>query len=134
MPMVERVIFEVIQDGLDWFKADPKRFERFLVDYCELSAAEAEKAKIYFAGDTGYSDLFKELGQRVAEGNYEDPTFTVDLLVKDIKLAVQMAKDNSAPPVLARTVELINEMSQAQGQGDKDTAIMWTSYRGLWNG
>ena len=80
------------------------------------------------------SNLFKELGQRVAEENYDDPTFTVDLLIKDIKLAVQMAKVNNAPPVLARTVELINEMSQAQGQGDKDTSIMWTSYRGLWNG
>ena len=80
------------------------------------------------------SNLFKELGQRVAEENYEDPTFTVDLLVKDIKLAVQMAKANNAPPVLARTVELINEMSQCQGLGNKDTSIMWTSYRGLWNG
>ena len=80
------------------------------------------------------SNLFKELGKRVAEDNYEDPTFTVDLLVKDIKLAVQMAKENNAPPVLGRTVELINEVSQAQGLGNKDTSIMWTSYRGIWNG
>lgn len=80
------------------------------------------------------SNLFKELGQRVAEEKYGDPTFTVDLLVKDIKLAVQMARANNAPPVLARTVELINEVAQAQGQGDKDTSIMWTSYRRLWNG
>ncbi len=80
------------------------------------------------------SNLFKELGRRVAEENYDDPTFTVDLLVKDIKLAVQMAKANNAPPVLARAVELINEMSQCQGMGKKDTSVMWTSYRGLWNG
>jgi len=79
------------------------------------------------------SNLFKELGQRVADDNYEDPTFTVDLLVKDIKLGVQMAKENNAPPVLARTVELINEVSQAQGLGTKDTSIMWKSYRGMWN-
>jgi 3-hydroxyisobutyrate dehydrogenase/2-hydroxy-3-oxopropionate reductase len=80
------------------------------------------------------SNLFKELGKRVAEGNYEDPTFTVDLLVKDIKLAVQMAKENNAPPLLARTIELINEVSQVQGLGNKDTSIMWTSYRGIWSG
>jgi 3-hydroxyisobutyrate dehydrogenase/2-hydroxy-3-oxopropionate reductase len=80
------------------------------------------------------SNLFKELGKRVAEDNYEDPTFTVDLLVKDIKLAVQMAKDNNAPPVLSRTVELINEVSQTQGLGNKDTSIMWTIYRGMWDG
>lgn len=80
------------------------------------------------------SNLFKELGKRVAEGNYEDPTFTVDLLVKDIKLAVQMAKENNAPPLLARTIEFINEVSQVQGLGNKDTSIMWTSYRGIWSG
>lgn len=78
------------------------------------------------------SNLFKELGKRVAEGNYEDATFTVDLLVKDIKLAVQMAQENNAPPLLARTIEFINEMSQVQGLGTKDTSIMWTSYRGIW--
>ncbi len=80
------------------------------------------------------SNLFKELGKRVAEGNYEDTTFTVDLLVKDIKLAVRMAKENNAPPLLARTIELINEVSQVQGLGNKDTSIMWTSYRGIWSG
>jgi 3-hydroxyisobutyrate dehydrogenase len=78
------------------------------------------------------SNLFKELGGRVAEENYEDPTFTVDLLVKDIKLAVQMATENNAPPILGRTVELINEISQAQGLGNKDTAVMWKSYHGIW--
>ncbi len=80
------------------------------------------------------SNLFKELGARIAEGNYDEPTFTVALLVKDIKLAVQMAKDNHAPPLLARTVEFINEVSQVQGLGNKDTSIMWTSYRGIWAG
>ena len=80
------------------------------------------------------SNLFKELGKRVADDNYEDPTFTVDLLVKDIKLAVRMAKENNAPPLLARTIEFINEVSQVQGLGNKDTSIMWTSYRGIWTG
>lgn len=80
------------------------------------------------------SNLFKELGRRIAGANYKDPTFTVDLLVKDIKLAVQMAKENHAPPILARSVEIINEISQAQGLGDQDTAMMWKSYRRIWAG
>jgi 3-hydroxyisobutyrate dehydrogenase/2-hydroxy-3-oxopropionate reductase len=80
------------------------------------------------------SNLFKELGKRISEENYVDATFTVDLLVKDIKLGVQMAKEMKAPPILGRTVELINEISQAQGLGDKDTSIMWTSYKRLWEG
>ena len=80
------------------------------------------------------SNLFKELGKRVAEDDYEDPTFTVDLLIKDIKLAVRMARSRNAPPLLARTVDYINEVAQAQGLGNKDTSIMWTSYRRIWSG
>ena len=80
------------------------------------------------------SNLFKELGSRIADENYENATFTVDLLVKDIKLAVQMATENHAPPLLARTIEFVNEISQVHGLGKKDTSVMWTSYRGIWSG
>ena len=80
------------------------------------------------------SNLFRELGGRIAADNYEDPTFTVDLLVKDVKLGINMAKDNRTPPVLGRTVELINEISQAQGLGNKDTSIMWKAYKNIWKG
>jgi 3-hydroxyisobutyrate dehydrogenase len=78
------------------------------------------------------SNLFKEIGRRVSTEDYTEPTFTVDLLVKDVKLAVQMAKETNAPPILARTVELINELAQAQGLGKADTAIMWKSLQKLW--
>ncbi len=78
------------------------------------------------------SNLFKELGRRIADENYDDATFTVDLLIKDVMLGVQMAKEHKAPPILARTVEFINEMARAQGLGDKDTSIMWTSFRKIW--
>jgi 3-hydroxyisobutyrate dehydrogenase len=78
------------------------------------------------------SNLFKELGRRISVEDYSDPTFTVDLLVKDVRLAAEMARENGSPPILARSVELINEMAQAQGLGSSDTAIMWKSYRRLW--
>jgi 3-hydroxyisobutyrate dehydrogenase/2-hydroxy-3-oxopropionate reductase len=78
------------------------------------------------------SNLFKELGGRIAAGNYDDPTFTVDLLIKDIRLGVKMAKEGGAPPILGRTVELINEIAQAQGLGASDTSAMWQSYFRVW--
>ncbi|MEW6667693.1 MAG: NAD(P)-dependent oxidoreductase [Thermodesulfobacteriota bacterium] len=78
------------------------------------------------------SNLFKELGRRISVEDYEDPTFTVDLLVKDVRLAAQMARESAAPPVLARTVEFINEMAQAQGLGHRDTSIMWKSFGKIW--
>jgi 3-hydroxyisobutyrate dehydrogenase len=78
------------------------------------------------------SNLFKELGGRVAAENYDNPTFTVDLLIKDVRLGVKMAKEGGAPPILGRTVELVNEIAQAQGLGSRDTSAMWHSYLQLW--
>jgi 3-hydroxyisobutyrate dehydrogenase len=75
------------------------------------------------------SNLFKEHGGRITTENYENPTFTVDLLIKDVHLAVEMAKKIDAPPFLARTVELMNEIAHAQGYGNCDTSIMWKSVR-----
>ena len=78
------------------------------------------------------SNLFKELGQRISDDKYNDPTFTVDLLIKDVRLGVEMAKAHNAPPVVARGVELLNEIAKAQGYGGEDTSIMWKSYRKIW--
>jgi len=80
------------------------------------------------------SNLFKELGKHIAAEDYDDPAFTVDLLNKDIRLAVQMAKAHNAPPLLSRTVEHINEMARAQGFGDKDTSVMWKCFHAMWHG
>lgn len=78
------------------------------------------------------SNLFRELGARIAEDNYSDATFTVDLLVKDVHLAVEMARDGAAPPLLARSVEFLNEAARAQGLGKLDTSAMWQCYRRFW--
>lgn len=78
------------------------------------------------------SNLFKELGTRIVAENYSDPTFTVDLLFKDVHLAVEMARENGAPPLLGRTIEFINEMAQAQGFGRNETAIMWKCFQKIW--
>jgi 3-hydroxyisobutyrate dehydrogenase len=80
------------------------------------------------------SNLFKELGTRIAGETYENPTFTVNLLIKDVHLAVEMAKKTDAPPILGRTIELMNEMARAQGYGNCDTSIMWKSIRKIWEG
>jgi 3-hydroxyisobutyrate dehydrogenase len=78
------------------------------------------------------SNLFKELGARIGEDRYENPTFTVDLLVKDVHLAARMAAEHGAPLLLTRTVEYINEMAQARGLGSQDTAVMWKEVKRLW--
>jgi 3-hydroxyisobutyrate dehydrogenase/2-hydroxy-3-oxopropionate reductase len=80
------------------------------------------------------SNLFKELGARIAADDYRDPTFSVDLLIKDVRLAVEMAKAHAAPPLVARSVEFLNEAARAQGLGALDTAVMWKCYRRFWEG
>lgn len=78
------------------------------------------------------SNLFLELGRRIADDDYANPTFTVDLLIKDVSLGVAMARRHKAPPVLGRSVECLNELSQVQGHGGQDTSVMWKSVRKLW--
>jgi 3-hydroxyisobutyrate dehydrogenase/2-hydroxy-3-oxopropionate reductase len=78
------------------------------------------------------SNLFRELGARIAADDYRNPTFSVDLLIKDVRLAVEMARAHGAPPIVARSVEFLNEAARAQGLGDADTAVMWQCYRRFW--
>jgi 3-hydroxyisobutyrate dehydrogenase-like beta-hydroxyacid dehydrogenase len=78
------------------------------------------------------SNLFRELGTRISSNDYDSPTFSIDLLAKDVRLGAEMAKAHGAPPVLARSVEMLNEIARAQGLGKLDTAAMWKIYAGMW--
>ena len=71
------------------------------------------------------SGLFKEVGRCIVDEAYESPAFTVDLLIKDTKLALQMAKDAKAPSVIAGTVQMYNEIASANGLGGQDTAALY---------
>ena len=77
------------------------------------------------------SNLFKELGKRIAENDYSNPTFSVNLLIKDVRLGVEMARESGAQVLLGQTVEFINGLARSQGQGEQDTAAMWKSMRNL---
>jgi 3-hydroxyisobutyrate dehydrogenase/2-hydroxy-3-oxopropionate reductase len=95
---------------------------------------QARLFEIITASQAGtVSNLFRELGARIARNAYDNPVFSVDLLAKDIRLAVQMAKESDAPPLLCRNVEFLNELAQIHGLGSKDTSIMWEVYRKMWS-
>ncbi len=78
------------------------------------------------------SGLFKEVGAKIAARNF-DPIFSIDLLAKDNGLAVKMAKGFGAPPLLAGTIQTINELAQAQGLGGEDTSALVKVYEALLN-
>lgn len=71
------------------------------------------------------SGLFREVGKSIVNDGYDSPNFTVDLLIKDAKLALQMAKDSDAPSVIAGTVQMYNEIAHAEGLGSQDTSALY---------
>ena len=79
------------------------------------------------------SNLFKELGARIAAEDYDNPTFSIDLLCKDLRLAVGMARQAGAAPLMAYSVQFLNELAQARGLGRQDTAIMWKAVKMIWD-
>jgi len=78
------------------------------------------------------SPLFKELGRRVVEKDYADPTFTVDLLIKDVSLGLGMATAGGAVPILTRSVDYLNRLATQQGYGSEDTSVMWQAIKTTW--
>ncbi len=99
----------------------------------KVGIAPAKLYEIITASQAGtVSNLFRELGSRVSEERYTDPTFTVSLLCKDVRLGVEMAEAAGAPLILGRTIDFLNKASCAQGYGADDTAVMWHCVKNFW--
>ena len=82
------------------------------------------------SGAATVSGLFCEVAKKIIESDYT-PTFSIDLLCKDSALAVAMAKECGAPPIIASGVQVLNEIAQTQGLGGKDTAALVKIYENL---
>jgi 3-hydroxyisobutyrate dehydrogenase-like beta-hydroxyacid dehydrogenase len=78
------------------------------------------------------SNLFAELGKNIVAQSYHDATFSVELLCKDTRLAVETARDHHAAPLLAQTIQFLNEAALLQGFGKLDTAVMWKACQHMW--
>ncbi len=78
------------------------------------------------------SNAYKEIGGRIAEERYDDPTFTLDMLIKDNHLCLEMAKACKAPMVLGSAVDYVHRMAEAQGYGQQDHSVAWKSIAKNW--
>lgn len=76
------------------------------------------------------SPLFREVGAKILARDFA-PVFTLDLLHKDNGLGLSMARDAGAPLILATTVQLLNELGQAQGCGTQDSSALVRVYEAL---
>lgn len=78
------------------------------------------------------SDVYVEIGKRISENRYDEPTFTLEMLTKDNQLCLDMASAYNAPLVLGAAIDSINKMAMAQGFGKQDHACAWKAIRGSW--
>ncbi|MFZ7131835.1 MAG: NAD(P)-dependent oxidoreductase [Eubacteriales bacterium] len=70
------------------------------------------------------SGLFKETAGRIVSEEYEDPTFTIELLCKDAGLGIQMTKDAGATPLVAGFVQILNENAKGKGLAKQDSSAL----------
>lgn len=68
------------------------------------------------------SGLFRETAGRIVSEEYDNPTFTIELLCKDADLAIQMAKDAGVTPFIAGFVQMFNENAKGKGLGKQDSS------------
>jgi 3-hydroxyisobutyrate dehydrogenase len=82
------------------------------------------------SGAATVSNLFKELAPRMISGD-DEPTFSLELLAKDNRLALQLAQQvNTAAPVAAN-VDMLNTAGLAQGLGQRDSGAIHRVYATL---
>lgn len=92
---------------------DPKRFVSVVKD----------------SGAASVSPLFREVAPKMASGEFS-PTFSVELLLKDITLANQLADAANIDAPIAREVQAITQAAFDRGLGDLDTSAVIQVYRG----
>lgn len=91
-----------------------------------VSAEELYKT-VADSGAATVSPLFRQLGPKIISGEYS-PTFTVDLLHKDTALAMQMARQAEAYPMVGTMVETLHGLARTAGYGKEDTSAVFKLY------
>lgn len=75
------------------------------------------------------SGLFKEVGGNIVANHFDEPVFTVDLLIKDTQLALSLATQLGRPSLIGELVQLKNKYAQAKGYGSLDTAALFKIFQ-----
>lgn len=79
------------------------------------------------SGAATVSPLFRQVGQKIVEGDFT-PTFTVDLMRKDVSLALAMLERGGIEPIVGNAVLAQIERARAVGLGAEDTSAVVKVY------
>jgi 3-hydroxyisobutyrate dehydrogenase len=81
------------------------------------------------SGAASVSGLFRDIAPRMAAHRYDDPTFAIRLLAKDVRLGSELAASLDRPAPMADLVRTITERAVESGLGGLDTAAVVEIYR-----
>ena len=90
------------------------------------AGADVEAVAKYMGMSTGMGSRTEERMGRIARRDFEGPETaigTLDIVAKDIKLAVELARDVQAPATIGLPILDILERAQAQGWGAHESYI-----------
>ncbi|WP_026820326.1 NAD(P)-dependent oxidoreductase [Arthrobacter castelli] len=82
------------------------------------------------SGAATVSNLFRELAPKLIANDYE-PAFSLALLAKDNKLALDLEGAVGSPSFVAGSIDHINSLTMNQGYGRQDTGSVQELYRTL---
>jgi 2-hydroxymethylglutarate dehydrogenase len=75
--------------------------------------------------------LENKVKDTVLKGEYEPAGFRLDLMIKDVKLALQTGRDLRAPLPISSIVQQMYVMASATGRGNKDVSAVANLYEEL---
>lgn len=82
------------------------------------------------SGAATVSKLFLEVGSKMLKNDFT-PVFSVDLMWKDLDVALQMAREVNAPMIVTRNAQILNEMARVKGLGKLDTSAVYSVVDGI---
>lgn len=80
------------------------------------------------SGAATVSPLFRQSGRKIVDGD-SSPTFTIDLMHKDVALAAAMAGGTASGLTMANAVLSLTEAAREAGIGGEDTSAIVKVYR-----
>lgn len=97
---------------------------------CEAAGVDPEVfvSTIADSGAATVSNLFREIAPKMIASDFE-PAFALELLAKDNKLAIDLARSVGAPTHLAEIIDQVNTEAMERGLADRDTGAVQELYR-----
>lgn len=97
---------------------------------CRLAGVDPEMFTntVAESGAATVSNLFRELAPKLNNNDY-DPAFSLALLAKDNKLAIDLEREVGAASFVASCVDQVNTLAMDQGNATSDTGVVQELYR-----